>query len=49
MDREHVSGHVAIPGQSDCWPGRELHSSRRVGRVVFNWAHLHADEDDYER
>jgi hypothetical protein len=47
-NRVHVSWNAASPSRSESRPTRELHAGR-VGRVVFNWALLHADEDDYER
>ena len=48
LNHEHLLWHTASPGWSECWPTRELYVGR-VGRVVFNWAHLHANKDDYER
>ena len=47
-NRVHVAWNAASPGRSKSWPTRELHAGR-VGRVVFNWALLQADEDDYKR
>ena len=47
LNCEHLSWRATSPGRSECWPTRELHFGR-VGRVVFNWAHLRANEDDYE-
>ena len=44
----HVAWNAASLGLSKSWSTRELHAGG-VGRVVFNWALLHADEDDYER
>ena len=47
-NRVHVSWHVTSPRRSECWSTRELHAGR-VGRVVFDWAFLHADENNYKR
>lgn len=47
LNREHLSRH-AIPGWYECWPTRELDFGR-LGQVVFNWAYLHANQQDYER
>ena len=47
MNRDHVLWRAASHGRSECWHTRELHFGR-VGRVVINWAHLRANEDDYE-
>ena len=47
-NREHLSGHAAIPERFKCWHDHYLHFGR-VGRVMLNWTHLLANEDYYER
>ena len=52
LNHDHLSWHTAHPVQSEyrpmCGPRRGRYFGS-VGRVVFNWAYLHANKDDYER